>query len=309
MNPIISVIVPVYNGEKYLKKCIDSLIAQSIREIEIIIVNDGSKDNSSQIAHAFAQKDNRIVVIDKDNEGVSIARNVAIKKAKGEWIAFSDVDDYYYPDGLTRLYSIATESHCNIVLGNSDRIAMDGVVTQRYSENKLSLVNNVFPKGSLEMWGDLFHHSLFKSDDFLFEVGLAYLEDRVLMLKLLSTEGKYAYCQEPVYVHIKNIDSVLESPNGLRMARHCFWAARLMEDYANGTEGIYFEEDIFRDAEHAKQRAVTYFLAKKNASLLELRDVYLEFFAKKTDFYVYYLKARFQGIKVVLKYHIKKILK
>ena len=309
MVPIISVIVPIYNGEKYLEKCINSLIIQSIRNLEIIIVNDGSKDNSSQIAHALAEKDDRIVVIDKENEGVSIARNTAIKKARGEWIAFSDADDYYYPNGLAKLYSVAEVSHCNIVLGNSDRIAMDGDITQRYSKNRLSLVNCTFPTGSLEMWGDLFHHSLFKSDDFLFAEGLAYLEDRVLMLKILSKEGKYAFCSEPVYAHIKNSDSVLESKNGLRMARHCFWAARLMEDYANRTEGIYFKGDIFRDSENAKCRGLMYFLAKKNASLLELRDVYLEFFAKESDFYVYYLKVRFKGFKAVLKNHIKKKLK
>lgn len=308
-SPIISVVIPVYNGEKYIAKCIESLLCQTLHGIEVIVVNDGSKDNSSQIAHALAEKDDRVIVIDKENEGVSIARNTAIKKARGEWIAFSDADDYYYSDGLAKLYSVAEESHCNIVLGNSDRIAMDGVITQRYSKNKLSLVNNSFPTGSLEMWGDLFHHSLFKSADFLFAEGLAYLEDRVLMLKLLSKEGKYAFCSEPVYAHIKNEDSVLESPNGFRMARHCFWAARLMEDYANRTEGIYFKEDIFRDSEHAKRRALMYFLAKQNASLLELRDVYLEFFTKKTDFYVYYLMVRFQGMKAVLKYHIKKILR
>ena len=194
-------------------------------------------------------------------------------------------------------------------MGNSNRIALNGVITQRYSNNRLSLVNTTFPAGSLEMWGDLFHHSLFKSDDFLFTEGLAYLEDRVLMLKLLSKEGKYAFCSEPVYAHIKNLDSVLESKNGLRMARHCFWAARLMEDYANRTEGIYFKEDIFRDAEHAKHRALMYFLAKKNASLFELKDVYLEFYAKETDFYIYYLKVCFQKMKAVFKYHIKQILK
>lgn len=308
-SPIISVIIPVFNGEKYIAECIESLLCQTLRDIEVIVVNDGSKDSSSRIAHALAEKDDRVVVIDKENEGVSIARNTAIKEARGEWIAFSDADDYYYPDGLAKLYSIAEKSHCNIVLGNSDRIAMDGIITQRYSKDKFSLVNNIFPTGSLEMWGDLFYHSLFNSDEFLFAEGLAYLEDRVLMLKLLSKEGKYAFCSEPVYAHIKNIDSVLESPNGLRMARHCFWAARLMEDYANRTEGIYFKEDIFRDSEHAKRRALMYFLAKRNASLLDLRDAYLEFFAKKTDFYIYYLKVRFLGMKAILRNHIKQILK
>ena len=308
-RPQISVIIPVYNGEKYIAKCIESLLCQTLRDIEIIVVNDGSKDDSSQIAHALAEKDNRVIVIDKENEGVSIARNTAIKKARGEWIAFSDADDYYYPDGLAKLYSVAEESHCDIVLGNSDRIAMNGVITQRYSKNKLTLVNNTFPAGSLEMWGDLFHHSLFKSEDYLFAKGLAYLEDRVLMLKFLSKEGKYAFCSAPVYAHVKNVDSVLESKNGLRMARHCFWAARLMEDYANRTEGIHFKEDIFRDSEHAKRRALMYYLAKKNASLLELKEVYLEYFENITDFYIYYFRAYFQVNKAVLKNYIKQILK
>ena len=309
MIPQISIIVPVFNGEKYIQRCIEALLGQTLHNVEIIIVNDGSRDKTSAISHQLADQDNRIIVIDKENEGVSIARNTGLKKARGEWIAFSDADDYYYPDGLAKLYSVAEESHCSIVLGNSDRIAMDGVITQRYSKNKLSLVNNTFPTGSLEMWGDLFHHSQFKSEDFLFAKGLAYLEDRVLMLKLLSKEGKYAFCSEPVYAHIKNMDSVLESKNGLRMAQHCFWAARLMDDYANRTEGLHFKEDIFRDAEHAKRRAFIYFLAKKNASLLELKEVYLEYFVKEADFYVYYLRARFQVNKAVFKQYIKQILK
>ena len=309
MIPQISIIVPVYNGEKYIKRSIEALQGQTLHNVEIIIVNDGSRDKTSTISHELADQDSRIIVIDKENEGVSIARNTGLKKARGEWIAFSDADDYYYPDGLAKLYSVAEESHCDIVLGNSDRIAMNGVITQRYSKNKLSLVNNTFPAGSLEMWGDLFHHSLFKSEDFLFAKGLAYLEDRVLMLKFLSKEGKYAFCSAPVYAHVKNVDSVLESKNGLRMARHCFWAARLMEDYANRTEGIHFKEDILRDSDHAKRRALMYFLAKKNASLLDLKKVYLEYFANKTDFYLYYLRACFQINKAVLKDHIKQIQK
>jgi len=309
MIPQISIIVPVFNGEKYIQRCIEALLGQTLHNVEIIIVNDGSRDKTSAISHQLADQDNRIIVIDKENEGVSIARNTGLKKARGEWIAFSDADDYYYPDGLAKLYSVAEESHCSIVLGNSDRIAMNGVITQRYSKNKLSLVNNTFPAGSLEMWGDLFHHSLFKSEDFLFAKGLAYLEDRVLMLKFLSKEGKYAFCSAPVYAHVKNVDSVLESKNGLRMARHCFWAARLMEDYANRTEGIHFKEDILRDSDHAKRRALMYYLAKKNASLLELKEVYLEYFANITDFYIYYFRAYFQVNKAVLKNYIKQIQK
>ena len=145
MIPQISIIVPVYNGEKYIKRCIEALQGQTLHNVEIIIVNDGSRDKTSTISHELADQDSRIIVIDKENEGVSIARNTGLKKARGEWIAFSDADDYYYPDGLAKLYSVAEESHCDIVLGNSDRIAMNGVITQRYSKIKLSLVNNTFP--------------------------------------------------------------------------------------------------------------------------------------------------------------------
>lgn len=308
-NPIISVIIPVYNGEKYIAKCIESLLCQSLRDIEVIVVNDGSKDNSSQIAHALAEKDDRIVVVDKVNEGVSVARNTGIQKSRGQWIAFSDVDDYYYPNGISLLFEVAKKTGCRIVLGNTDRIAKDGCKSQRYPTFKGDTILHDYPEGSHEMWGDLFHVSLFDRNEYAFEPGLAYLEDRLLMAKLLSKEGVYATCAEPVYAHVKNDDSVLESKNGIRMARHCFWAARLMEDYANRTEGIHFKEDILRDSDHAKRRALMYFLAKKNASLLDLKKVYLEYFANKTDFYLYYLRACFQINKAVLKDHIKQIQK
>lgn len=307
MNVLVSVIIPVFNGEKYIATCLNSLCNQTLKEIEIIIVNDGSEDNSSVIAHSYAKNDARIIVIDKQNEGVSIARNMALNIAKGEWIAFADVDDYYYSDGLSALYRIAIQFNCRIVIGNSNRIDERGDVSQRYPYINPCIVNKSFPIGSLEMWGDLFHHSLFDTVENCFTPGLAYLEDRFLMLKLLSFEGRYAFCSIPVYVHVKNSDSVLSSPNGLRMAKHCFWAARLMRDFS--AKAKYFKSEIIRDSEQAKIRAITYFIKKKNASMTDLKAVYLEFFENESDFYIYIFRSIFQSIKQNIKFFIKTLLK
>lgn len=302
-NPLISIIIPVYNGEKYIEKCVSSLIRQTITNIEVIVVNDGSTDRTSSIVHDMQSQDDRIVVIDKQNEGVSIARNTALAIAKGGWIAFSDADDYYYPNGIALLLDVAKKTDCKIILGNSDRIAKDGRKSQRYPNLKNCAICHDYPKGSHEMWGDLFHASLFDTKEYAFEPGLAYLEDRLLMAKLLSKEGEYATCAEPVYVHVKNDDSVLESKNGLRMAKHCFWAASLMEEYAK--KAHRFATEIGIDAEQAINRGFLYFFKQKNASFCEIRKVFNSYFSNANNFYSYVLhtmcKIWMRNIKELMK--------
>lgn len=303
MNTKVSVIVPVYNGEKYIRQCIEALLHQTLRDIEIIIINDGSKDNSSAIAHELEKSDGRIVVIDKGNEGVSVARNEGLKIAKGEWIAFSDVDDYYVVDGIENLYLSATESKCNIILGNTNRIAHDGTISHRYPNLKTGQIYRTFPIGSLEMWGDLFHRSLFQSAEYIFTPGLAYLEDRLLMVKLLSREGQYSACSVPVYTHIKNDDSVLESKNGLRMARHCFWASMLMFEHVN--KAVYFKDYVIDNGKQARLRGVSYFLQKKNAPFAKLKRVYSEYFCHTSGLYGLLLKVAWSNLKSATKKMLK----
>lgn len=95
-NPLISVIVPVYNVEKYLPRCIDSIIDQTFKNFELLLIDDGSKDKSGEICDEYAKRDNRIKVFHKENGGVSSARNVGLDSAKGEWIIFCDSDDEFY---------------------------------------------------------------------------------------------------------------------------------------------------------------------------------------------------------------------
>ena len=119
-NPFVSVIIPVYNAEKYLRKCLDSVCGQTLKNIEIICVNDASTDNSLMILNEYAKKDGRIVVIDKkENEGSSFARKTAIANAKGDYIIPLDADDYYTkPKALEYSYKLAIQENSDIVLFN-----------------------------------------------------------------------------------------------------------------------------------------------------------------------------------------------
>ena len=103
MQPKISVIVPVYKAEKYLHRCVDSILSQTFTDFELILVNDGSPDNCGAICDEYAQKDNRVRVFHKENGGVSSARNLGLDNAKGEWITFVDSDDWLKPGCLEQL--------------------------------------------------------------------------------------------------------------------------------------------------------------------------------------------------------------
>ena len=100
-NVVISVIVPVYNAEKYLSRCIDSILVQRFNDLELLLIDDGSKDGSGKICDEFAEKDKRIKVFHKVNGGVSSARNYGLEKSNGEYVTFVDADDYLLPETIT----------------------------------------------------------------------------------------------------------------------------------------------------------------------------------------------------------------
>lgn len=121
--PAISVIVPIYNGEQFIHKCIDSVLSQTFSDLELIIVDDGSTDNCPQICDEYAKKDSRVIVIHGTNKGVSIARNIGLAAASGEYVAFCDGDDYFKANLLERTYSTAVEQHADVVSFNLQRMS------------------------------------------------------------------------------------------------------------------------------------------------------------------------------------------
>lgn len=115
MNPTISIIIPVYNQEKYLSRCLDSILAQTFTDFEVICVNDHSTDSTAEILKEYSEKDSRIVAFDNPDKGVCSARNFGIDNAKGEYIGFVDSDDFIQPQMYEFLYRAITENSCNMV--------------------------------------------------------------------------------------------------------------------------------------------------------------------------------------------------
>ena len=139
---LVSVIVPVYNVESYLRECIDSIVAQTYRNIEVILIDDGSKDSSGAICDEYADKDNRIKVIHKENGGLSEARNSGLEIASGDWIAFVDSDDYIDEAMLDTLVDLAN--------GNNAQVAMCNFrATSMPLDNNTDIVTNVFSRDDL----------------------------------------------------------------------------------------------------------------------------------------------------------------
>lgn len=115
---MISIIIPVYNLAPYIRRCMDSVVSQTYENWEVIVVNDGSKDNSLQILEEYTLKDSRVKVIDKDNGGVTSCRRIGLEKAQGEFVFFLDGDDWLANETLANLYSCAKATMADIVLGN-----------------------------------------------------------------------------------------------------------------------------------------------------------------------------------------------
>ena len=157
----VSLVVPVYNAEKYLAKSIESMLSQSLKEMELILVNDGSKDNSLAICEEYAKKDSRITVINKKNEGACIARNTGIARAKGKYIQLADADDYIDNNMLEEQYNLAEKTNAEVVMCGMkfDVHQKDGQVViseAHYKDMVLSSQEEIKP-----IFMDLFDNLLF----------------------------------------------------------------------------------------------------------------------------------------------------
>ena len=129
MRPRVSIIVPMYGVEKYVEQCIDSLLKQTLQEIEIILVDDGSPDRSGEIADEYAKKDSRIKVVHQKNSGLGPARNTGIRVATGDYIGFVDSDDWANHQMFARLYEVAVKNNADIVVSGHCEVT-NGVVTK-----------------------------------------------------------------------------------------------------------------------------------------------------------------------------------
>ena len=221
----VSVIVPVYNVEKYLRKCIDSIVNQTLEDIEIICINDGSTDSSLDILQSYAKNDTRIKVISQENNGLGFARNVGLKHATGDYIYFMDSDDYIELNALELAYNnivsnsadmlifkyifCRTDSRFTVERFEIDKLFPD-VDFNNFTVNYESIKNQVL-FGSSPPWNKLFKRDFLNEyEDLVFPVGIAY-EDLIFHVKTLLRASKISILPEYLYYYKKDNSSSISN--------------------------------------------------------------------------------------------------
>jgi len=205
LDALISVIIPVYNVEKYLKRCVDSVTGQTYKNLEIWLVDDGSTDGSGKICNEYAKQDDRVRVIHKENGGQSSARNIALDRASGTWIMNVDSDDFIHPESVKKMYEAGCREEADIVVcrmeqGNNDHFA--NVITGK-PEVKLTgteVMESIFDdryRGSMvSACGKLYRSKIFT--DIRYPVGRVY-EDECVIHRLLDKCKRVVIIEEYLY--------------------------------------------------------------------------------------------------------------
>ena len=252
MNPLISIIIPIYNNEKFIKACVDSLLNQTYKNIEIILVNDGSTDGSALQCNNIAKTDNRIVVIHQQNQGVSAARNAGLDKMTGEYVTFVDGDDYVAKDFIECLYNAISKTHADISTCGHYRVNFDGYMKKIYnnSENpediicisgKDSITNMFYEKicsassGSKLYKKDLFNNLRFP--DYIMG------EDTYVVYHTFKKASLIAHTNKALYYYVQHTQSVTNSKSNyykfydyVRLYDHIIAS----EDITQNTNSEYF---------------------------------------------------------------------
>lgn len=224
MNSLVSVIVPVYNCRKYIKRCVESVLSQSCVKLELILVVDGIKDDSISICKMYEKKYNNVIVYCKENEGVSVARNTGIDISKGDWIVFLDADDWLEQNSLSQLIEYAEQNRVDIGIGDYYlNIASSETLQSFFCFNKKHvfkcdeiedlikscLVNTKITnrKSSTNVgvpWAKIYRKQFLVDNNLRFVPGLKRMQDAVFNLYAFSKANKVVYFHIPLYHYFKN---------------------------------------------------------------------------------------------------------
>ena len=275
----ISVIIPVFNSLKWLEKCVTSVLNQTYKNLEIILVDDGSTDGSEKLCDDYAKKDKRVVVVHQKNGGLSAARNTGLEKASGDFVAFADSDDYLETNMLEKLHSSLLEKEADIVICG---FVMEDESGKEYADTP-ALENKTFSSAeALELltlprqdrfvvaWNKLYKKELFKFTRF--PVGKIH-EDQWVAHKLFFTASKVATIQDELYHYVIHASSIMQASNPIRhfddidalFDRIQFYKSKNLSSLAAGVEKTMFNLFAFY-----REKVWAY----ENFTLAELKKVY-----------------------------------
>lgn len=220
---MISIVVPVYNAEKYLKNCIESILSQSYSDIEVILVDDGSTDHSGSICDQIAIKDNRIKVIHQKNKGVSSARNAGLKECIGDWIMFVDADDELYVDSIEHLLGNVKDD-IDLVIGGYRQYSENGDVIYEVNDREILQMNShaaiklMYKSLYYNYQGyssnKLFRRDILMDNQIAFNDNIYYNEDRLFVVNyVIKCSNRIIYDTTPVYKYFVRDSGAMASMN------------------------------------------------------------------------------------------------
>ena len=285
MTPLISIIVPIYNNEPYLARCINSLLNQTYKNTEILLIDDGSYDNSLSICKKYAKKDSRIKVWHQEYLGVSEARNKGVELATGEFIIFLDGDDEAHPDYVQKLYDTLVENNLDIAAACLLRVKNGKPVNQDEVTDRLQLFDGTniqmktFERNRyfyMVVCGKLFKKKLFEG--LKFPKGRIN-EDESLIYKLYWKSKKIGFIDDYLYLYHYNGDSITEKKynihrlDGFYMLeeKFAFYKSQKLESFANKTASEYFSQ-LSAVLTHKKNQITNYKAVMKKAKEFYIKD-------------------------------------
>lgn len=286
-HPIISIIVPIYNVEEYLPKCLETIRNQSFEDFEALLINDGTKDNSAVIAQKVCDEDSRFRLINKQNGGLSDSRNMGLKHAAGEFVVFIDSDDYIHKDYLKCLYSACVENGADI---SYCRFSYSYFKTGLTLKARLSSKTGTFEKQkALEMlirdnilhsyaWNKMYRRSLFADNNI--EYPKMYFEDIATSAKVLFHADKLAVIDDYLYYYVKRFGSIMSTMNSAKINDY-LRSVLIVRNYIQ----IHGEYDTYKEAIKAlatKARYINiYSIVRQHLLCLDFRGIRRNFKTNK----------------------------
>ena len=212
----VSIIVPIYKVEDYIRECIDSILAQTYPDFELILVDDGSPDICGRICDDYAKGDNRIKVVHKVNGGLTSARNAGLEVAKGEWIMHVDGDDWIEPDMIESLIEAAQITGADMVIGDFVKYGPSAGYNKlpTWSSDKKKSMTNYIAYVMTTIWGSIAKRSLYADHSLKSPDGISYCEDFHLIVRLCHFANKIVNVHRPFYHYRYRPTSIMSNMNG-----------------------------------------------------------------------------------------------
>ena len=258
-GPGVSIIIPVYNAEKTLERCVDSILSQDFRDLELLLIDDGSRDGSPDICDRYAERDSRVRVFHKENGGVSRARNLGLSEAGGRYIQFVDSDDWIAHDATAELFSAAESQDCDMVICDFYRVVGKRVQQKGSIDEETAFSRQVYAEYMMEnpadfyygvLWNKLFRRDIIDRYELRMNEEVSWCEDFMFVLDYLVHAENFFAVQKPLYYYVKTKGSLVSQ--GMSLARVVRMKTEVFECYNR------FYKDVFSEEEYQKARLRVY---------------------------------------------------